>query len=94
VGSVTFQTRFQPHLVWTLEQIKKNIEDKTHQHLDARSQARFDGVAPEPRRYKKWTCTWKQMHSFQPGESFSKYFNIDVFLVFKCQSTVIYIVSG
>ncbi|KAG9141688.1 hypothetical protein Leryth_019293 [Lithospermum erythrorhizon] len=50
VGSiVTFQTRFQPHLVWTLEQIKKNIEDKTHQHLDARSQARFDGVAPEPR---------------------------------------------
>ncbi|KAG9160109.1 hypothetical protein Leryth_015006, partial [Lithospermum erythrorhizon] len=41
VGSVTFQTRFQPHLVWTLEQIKKNIEDKTHQHLDARSQARY-----------------------------------------------------
>ncbi|KAG9158565.1 hypothetical protein Leryth_025373 [Lithospermum erythrorhizon] len=40
VGSMTFQTRFQPHLVWTLEQIKKNIEDKTHQHLDARSQAR------------------------------------------------------
>lgn len=49
IGLTTFQTACQPHLVWKLEQIKKNIEDKTHQHLDARSQARFDGVAPEPR---------------------------------------------
>ncbi|KAF5948996.1 hypothetical protein HYC85_014953 [Camellia sinensis] len=50
VGPITFQTKFQPHLVWTLEQVKKNIEDKTHQHLDARSKTRFDGVAPEPRK--------------------------------------------
>lgn len=50
VGPITFQTKFQPHIVWTLEQVKKNIEDKTHQHLDARSKTRFDGVAPEPRK--------------------------------------------
>ncbi|PSS05562.1 Thiosulfate/3-mercaptopyruvate sulfurtransferase, partial [Actinidia chinensis var. chinensis] len=40
VGPITFQTKFQPHLVWTLEQVNKNIEDKTHQHIDARSKAR------------------------------------------------------
>ncbi|XP_059661871.1 thiosulfate/3-mercaptopyruvate sulfurtransferase 1, mitochondrial-like [Cornus florida] len=50
VGPITFQTKFQPHLVWTLEQVKKNVEDNTHQHIDARSKARFDGVAPEPRK--------------------------------------------
>lgn len=50
VGPITFQTKYQPHIVWTLEQVKKNIEDKTHQHLDARSKTRFDGVAPEPRK--------------------------------------------
>uniref|UniRef100_A0A5B6YS79 Sulfurtransferase n=1 Tax=Davidia involucrata TaxID=16924 RepID=A0A5B6YS79_DAVIN len=50
VGPITFQTKFQPHLVWTLEQVKMNIEDKTHQHIDARSKARFDGAAPEPRK--------------------------------------------
>ncbi|KAA8527190.1 hypothetical protein F0562_008581 [Nyssa sinensis] len=50
VGPITFQTKFQPHLVWTLEQVKKNIEEKTHQHIDARSKARFDGLAPEPRK--------------------------------------------
>ncbi|XP_052178411.1 thiosulfate/3-mercaptopyruvate sulfurtransferase 1, mitochondrial isoform X2 [Diospyros lotus] len=50
VGSITFRTMFQPHLVWTLEQVKGNIEDKTHQHIDARSKDRFDGVAPEPRK--------------------------------------------
>ncbi|XP_012087371.1 thiosulfate/3-mercaptopyruvate sulfurtransferase 1, mitochondrial isoform X2 [Jatropha curcas] len=50
VGPITFQTKFQPHLVWTLEQVKKNIEDKMHQHIDARSKARFDGAAPEPRK--------------------------------------------
>ncbi|GER33868.1 thiosulfate sulfurtransferase [Striga asiatica] len=48
VGPVTFQTNFQPHLVWTLEQVLKNIEEQRHQHLDARAKARFDGVAPEP----------------------------------------------
>lgn len=50
VGPITFQTRFQPYLVWTLEQVNQNIENKTHQHIDARSKARFDGIAPEPRK--------------------------------------------
>ncbi|OMO84835.1 hypothetical protein CCACVL1_10634 [Corchorus capsularis] len=49
-GPVTFQTKFQPHLVWTLDQVRRNIEEKTHQHIDARSKPRFDGVAPEPRK--------------------------------------------
>ncbi|XP_058218392.1 thiosulfate/3-mercaptopyruvate sulfurtransferase 1, mitochondrial-like isoform X2 [Rhododendron vialii] len=50
VGPITFEAKFQPHLVWTLEQVKRNVEDKTHQHVDARSKARFDGVAAEPRK--------------------------------------------
>ncbi|KAL0300961.1 UNVERIFIED_CONTAM: Thiosulfate/3-mercaptopyruvate sulfurtransferase 1, mitochondrial [Sesamum radiatum] len=50
VGPITFQTNFQPHLIWSLEQVEKNIEEQTHQHVDARSKARFDGVAPEPRK--------------------------------------------
>ncbi|XP_021651115.1 thiosulfate/3-mercaptopyruvate sulfurtransferase 1, mitochondrial isoform X2 [Hevea brasiliensis] len=50
IGPITFQTKFQPHLIWTLEQVKKNIEEKSHQHIDARSKARFDGTAPEPRK--------------------------------------------
>ncbi|KAL3851026.1 hypothetical protein ACJIZ3_012908 [Penstemon smallii] len=50
VGPITYETRYQPHLVWTLEQVQKNIEEQTHQHVDARSKARFDGVAPEPRK--------------------------------------------
>ncbi|XP_075075929.1 thiosulfate/3-mercaptopyruvate sulfurtransferase 2 isoform X1 [Nicotiana tabacum] len=50
VGPNTFEIKFQPHLVWNLDQVKRNIEDKTYQHIDARSKARFDGVAPEPRR--------------------------------------------
>ncbi|XP_021299458.1 thiosulfate/3-mercaptopyruvate sulfurtransferase 2-like isoform X2 [Herrania umbratica] len=49
-GPVTFQTKFQPHLVWTLDQVRRNIEEKTHQHIDARSKPRFDGAAPEPRK--------------------------------------------
>lgn len=49
-GPITFQTKFQPHLVWTLEQVRNNIDKKSHQHIDARSKARFDGVAPEPRK--------------------------------------------
>ncbi|XP_040986673.1 thiosulfate/3-mercaptopyruvate sulfurtransferase 1, mitochondrial-like [Juglans microcarpa x Juglans regia] len=50
VGPTTFQTKFQPHLVWTLEQVRKNAEERTHQHIDARSKARFDGAAAEPRK--------------------------------------------
>lgn len=50
VGPVTFETKFQPHLVWTLDQVRKNLEEKTHQLVDARSKARFAGNAPEPRK--------------------------------------------
>lgn len=50
VNPITFKTNFQPHLVWTLDQVRKNMEDKTYQHIDARSRARFDGTAPEPRK--------------------------------------------
>ncbi|XP_018442685.1 thiosulfate/3-mercaptopyruvate sulfurtransferase 1, mitochondrial isoform X2 [Raphanus sativus] len=50
VSPITFQTKFQPHLVWTLDQVKNNLEDQTYQHVDARSKARFDGTAPEPRK--------------------------------------------
>ncbi|KAJ4829872.1 siderophore-iron transporter Str1 [Turnera subulata] len=50
VQPITFQTKFQPHLIWTLEQVKENIENKTYQHIDARSKDRFDGTAPEPRK--------------------------------------------
>ncbi|KAJ6827042.1 thiosulfate/3-mercaptopyruvate sulfurtransferase 2-like [Iris pallida] len=50
VGPATFDAKLQPQLVWTLEQIKQNIDKQTHQHVDARSKARFDGVAPEPRK--------------------------------------------
>ncbi|XP_058722811.1 thiosulfate/3-mercaptopyruvate sulfurtransferase 2-like isoform X2 [Vicia villosa] len=50
VGPITFETKFQPHLVWTLEQVTKNIEEKSHQQVDARSKPRFDGIAPEPRK--------------------------------------------
>ncbi|KAF5730832.1 thiosulfate/3-mercaptopyruvate sulfurtransferase 1 mitochondrial isoform X1 [Tripterygium wilfordii] len=49
-GPITFQTKLQPHLVWTLEEVKRNIEEKTHQHIDARSKARFEGAVPEPRK--------------------------------------------
>lgn len=50
VGPVTYQTKFQPHLVWTLDQVRNNIEKKAYQLIDARSKARFDGTAPEPRK--------------------------------------------
>ncbi|OAY64950.1 Thiosulfate/3-mercaptopyruvate sulfurtransferase 1, mitochondrial [Ananas comosus] len=50
VGPSTFEAKLQPHLLWTLEQVKQNIDLQTHQHIDARSKARFDGVAPEPRK--------------------------------------------
>ncbi|XP_021722812.1 thiosulfate/3-mercaptopyruvate sulfurtransferase 1, mitochondrial-like [Chenopodium quinoa] len=50
VGPITFQTNYQPHLVWTLDQVRNNIEEKTYQLIDARSKARFDGTVPEPRK--------------------------------------------
>ncbi|KAJ4705797.1 Sulfurtransferase [Melia azedarach] len=36
--------------VYQGQAVKRNIEEKTYQHLDARSKARFDGAAPEPRK--------------------------------------------
>lgn len=50
VGPITFHTKFQRHLFWTLDQVQQNIEGKTHKHIDARSKSRFDGNAPEPRK--------------------------------------------
>lgn len=50
VAPTSFTTDFQPHLVWSLEQVKCNIEDKKFQHIDARGKARFEGAAPEPRK--------------------------------------------
>ncbi|CAI0555505.1 unnamed protein product [Linum tenue] len=50
VGPITFETKFLPHLVWTLEQVQENIENTTYQQIDARSKPRFDGAAPEPRK--------------------------------------------
>ncbi|CAA6668575.1 unnamed protein product [Spirodela intermedia] len=50
VGPTTFEAKLQPHLVWTLEQIQKNIQEQEYQQVDARSKGRFDGVAPEPRK--------------------------------------------
>ncbi|KAG6423894.1 hypothetical protein SASPL_114300 [Salvia splendens] len=50
VGRITFETNFRPHLVWSLEQVQKDIDEHTHQLVDARSKARFDGAAPEPRK--------------------------------------------
>ncbi|XP_064940201.1 thiosulfate/3-mercaptopyruvate sulfurtransferase 2-like isoform X2 [Musa acuminata AAA Group] len=41
VGSSTFEAKFQPHLVWKLEQVKQNIEGQAYQHIDARSKARM-----------------------------------------------------
>lgn len=50
VSPPTFQVKYQDHLVWTLEQVKRNIEDQKYQHIDARGKARFDGAVPEPRK--------------------------------------------
>ncbi|KAK9132887.1 hypothetical protein Scep_012415 [Stephania cephalantha] len=50
VVPLTFKTKFQPHLIWTLEQVRKNIDEQAYQHIDARSKARFDGIVPEPRK--------------------------------------------
>ncbi|KMZ60444.1 Thiosulfate sulfurtransferase [Zostera marina] len=47
---ITFQAKLQRHLVWNFDQIKQNMEEQSHQHLDARSKGRFDGTAAEPRK--------------------------------------------
>ncbi|XP_078432593.1 thiosulfate/3-mercaptopyruvate sulfurtransferase 1, mitochondrial-like isoform X2 [Wolffia australiana] len=50
VGPTAFEAKLQHHLLWNLEQIHRNIEEKSFQHVDARAKGRFDGVAPEPRQ--------------------------------------------
>ncbi|KAG0476351.1 hypothetical protein HPP92_013192 [Vanilla planifolia] len=50
VGPLTYAAKLRPHLIWSIEQVRQNIDGQTHQHIDARSKARFDGVAPEPRK--------------------------------------------
>lgn len=50
VGAPAFKATFQSDRVWSLEQVKRNIEEKKYQLVDARSKARFDGVIPEPRK--------------------------------------------
>ncbi|XP_062204054.1 thiosulfate/3-mercaptopyruvate sulfurtransferase 2-like isoform X2 [Phragmites australis] len=50
VGPSTFEAKLQPHLLWSLDQVKENIDTQTHQLIDARSKPRFDGAVPEPRK--------------------------------------------
>eukprot|EP00249_Psilotum_nudum_P011302 c23090_g1_i1 orf=489-1757(-) len=50
VDTSGFRATFQPQLVWSCEQVKENIKERKYQLVDARSKARFDGVAPEPRK--------------------------------------------
>ncbi|KAL6847232.1 hypothetical protein ACP4OV_023085 [Aristida adscensionis] len=45
-----YEAKLQPHLLWTLDQVKENIDSQTHQLIDARSKPRFDGAVPEPRK--------------------------------------------
>ena len=46
---VTFNARFNPDAVATLEDVKNTTETGSRQILDARSSGRFTGKAPEPR---------------------------------------------
>ncbi|KAL3692558.1 hypothetical protein R1sor_006209 [Riccia sorocarpa] len=50
VHPFSFKATLQKHLVWSLGQVQTNIGEKKFQHIDARSKARFDGTAPEPRK--------------------------------------------
>ncbi|MCO5586922.1 hypothetical protein L7F22_040866 [Adiantum nelumboides] len=50
VGGTSFKAKLQPDFVWSLDQVKANIEDAKRVLVDARSKARFDGLAPEPRK--------------------------------------------
>ncbi|KAK3140194.1 hypothetical protein QOZ80_5AG0397360 [Eleusine coracana subsp. coracana] len=50
VGPATFEAKLQPHLLWSLDQVKENIGTRTHQLIDARSKPRFDGAVSEPRK--------------------------------------------
>ncbi|KAI5072265.1 hypothetical protein GOP47_0012371 [Adiantum capillus-veneris] len=46
----SFKAKLQPDFVWSVEQVKANINDTKRVLVDARSKARFDGVVPEPRK--------------------------------------------
>jgi thiosulfate/3-mercaptopyruvate sulfurtransferase len=41
VDSLCFKASFQPHVVWSLDQVRCNIEEKTSQLIDARSKGRL-----------------------------------------------------
>lgn len=45
-----YKATLQPDLVWSVKQVKDNLEKKQSQVIDARGRARFDGTAPEPRQ--------------------------------------------
>ncbi|KAG0567228.1 hypothetical protein KC19_7G119900 [Ceratodon purpureus] len=45
-----YKATLQPHLVWSVEQVKGNLQDKEVQVIDARGKPRFDGTVPEPRK--------------------------------------------
>lgn len=47
---VAMTSRFQPHLVRDLEEVRSALETRSAQVVDARPAARFRGEAPEPRQ--------------------------------------------
>lgn len=49
IATAAFKTSFQSHHVWSLEEVKCNIEEKKYEVIDARCKARYDGVQQEPR---------------------------------------------
>jgi thiosulfate/3-mercaptopyruvate sulfurtransferase len=50
IPEVKFKATLQPHLVWSADQVRNNLQEKKYQLVDARGKARFDGTAPEPRK--------------------------------------------
>ncbi|CAM6123914.1 unnamed protein product [Calypogeia fissa] len=50
VDSGVFKAHLQQNLVLSLDEVMQNITEKKYLLVDARSKARFDGSAPEPRQ--------------------------------------------
>ncbi|CAM6094521.1 unnamed protein product [Calypogeia fissa] len=50
VDSGVFKAHLQQNLVLSLDEVMENITEKKYLLVDARSKARFDGSAPEPRQ--------------------------------------------
>ncbi len=48
-----FVARFQPHLLTDAKEVLQNLDKDDISILDARSEGRFNGTAPEPRAYLK-----------------------------------------